>query len=1044
MRIMTSLVLICGALLCTSLSSAQSAAKESSQKIPANIELKPRQANWRMQVAETYPEGQPLKIVFYEQVTKDREVPIRQIIFYDNGMVKSEMDVCQVADDAPIAKESGSSIVPHGVAVFVTPNGQVERVASYDKGILDGQMRVFYANGKEQGICSFKQGVRHGYVATYYENGNKQEEATFADGQIVGDLVRYNENGNRIALIPHKEGAAHGQAMEWYESGALRSLRNYNAGQLHSSGQTTAAVIYGDGGKEIIEVQDFQNGVPVGMHIQYHPNGKESYRVNYKDGKKQGKECFFSSSGEILGEGEYRDGQPIGKIWRKHANGKMAYTALYNKESVLEGPATEFFESGQKYKEYYLVGDKLDGDYKEWSDNGQLVVSYHYKEGVFDGDQMEFHTNGKMKLRMAYIKGKRHGRYEEWYANGQIANVIDFIDGVRTGICSAFYPSGKAKLEEHYVEDKLEKDRREWYENGKLKASGQFHEDKKQGIHREWNETGDLVLEVNFDNDLPDGVFKKWYGKDRPQQIIGYSQGKKNGKLQEFYENGRLKGQASYKMDQLDGDIRSWFEDGTPFVEKKYVNGISVGEQKEYYPADQEGKQVLARHFFNDENGQMHGEQKTYHANGAPQTFAFYDHGVLEGKKTVWNDEGVLIEEAVYSQGKINGRHFQHLDDGREVIYHYANNRLEGVHEIYYPQAEGQEKVLAVSANYVEGVLEGEFQEYDQQGNKTAGTPFVNGKKQGTARVWDAKGNVQLSIDFVDDKRHGKFFQYFPNGHIFREIAFKNDQPHGEEKVFFENGQQASYVPYVEGKIHGVAQDWNPEGVLVFEGEYRNGVRHGKFNKDYKSEKRKTSLLGVLHQIAAMPKAHNELHTVILLSDGHVIDKKRKREDELRSWLNAQKGKIALYAATVGESNRSMDLELFAATSGSQVLISPTHAAFARKFTKMVMDLQYPLATDVTIALRSKLQDFPLYLASISTSNPPLFASQSCTIVGSAPKAVDFTLMIEGNGGGRFVEISKHLSLKAAPRPAFSLASLWLEKSAHEELAQFLESGGQF
>lgn len=214
--------------------------------------------------------------------------------------------------------------------------------------------------------------------------------------------------------------------------------------------------------------------------------------------------------------------------------------------------------------------------------------------------------------------------------------------------------------------------------------------------------------------------------------------------------------------------------------------------------------------------------------------------------------------------------------------------------------------------------------------------------------------------------------------------------------------------------------------------------------EDYKSEKRKTSLLGVLHQIAAMPKAHNELHTVILLSDGHVIDKKRKREDELRSWLNAQKGKIALYAATVGESNRSMDLELFAATSGSQVLISPTHAAFARKFTKMVMDLQYPLATDVTIALRSKLQDFPLYLASISTSNPPLFASQSCTIVGSAPKAVDFTLMIEGNGGGRFVEISKHLSLKAAPRPAFSLASLWLEKSAHEELAQFLESGGQF
>ena len=38
---------------------------------------------------------------------------------------------------------------------------------------------------------------------------------------------------------------------------------------------------------------------------------------------------------------------------------------------------------------------------------------------------------------------------------------------------------------------------------------------------------------------------------------------------------------------------------------------------------------------------------------------------------------------------------------------------------------------------------------------------------------------------------------------------------------------------FEDDKLNGLSQNWNKEGVLVFEGEYLDGMRHGIFNKYY-------------------------------------------------------------------------------------------------------------------------------------------------------------------------------------------------------------------
>jgi uncharacterized protein len=55
----------------------------------------------------------------------------------------------------------------------------------------------------------------------------------------------------------------------------------------------------------------------------------------------------------------------------------------------------------------------------------------------------------------------------------------------------------------------------------------------------------------------------------------------------------------------------------------------------------------------------------------------------------------------------------------------------------------------------------------------------------------------------------------------------------GEEKTYYEDGKVASVIPYQNGKIHGNYQQWNRQGVLVFDAEYKDGERHGKLNKYY-------------------------------------------------------------------------------------------------------------------------------------------------------------------------------------------------------------------
>lgn len=810
---------------------------------PVAPALKARQPHWRPKILENYAEGQPQRVLFYEQIGNANEAPVKQILFFPNGQIRSEMDLIVVEEDSPGAKEWKSTIVPHGMSLSYFSSGQLERAAFYDRGLLHGEMKVFFSDGKLRGQCGFKQGERHGLMVSHFEDGTKAEEMVFEEDKIVGELVKYHPKGSRAALIPYEGGVPHGTAMEWYEGGMLRSMLRYQNGMLHSDGKNPAVVVYGED-RSIQEVQDFNQGQPIGMHVRYHANGKEAYKMQYKNGKKQGKELFLDGAGNLLGEGEYKEGIAIGKHWRNAEGGGLVFLANYDKEGVLLAPIQEFYAHGQKSAEYFLVEDKRHGAFLQWYENGSPHIAFNYDHGHFEGEQKEYYSNGQLKVKAVYHDNVKDGLFEEWYENGSPATCMSIKNGIKEGKCLEWYEDGSPKLEEYYVAGNLDKTRKMWHSNGKLHLIGDFAFGKKEGVHEEWNEVGDVITRIHYENDLPIGTAQLWYSKGKLKQSICFEKGKKQGKEEEYYPNGKQKVAAVYKDDKLDGEVKVWFEDGSLSAVKYFKEGVPVREHREYFSkealAKTTGEKIkqplqLMRFFKYNDAGQLDGEQHTYYPDGTVQTSVCYQNGDLHGVKAMWDQGGTLLEEAFYDKGKLNGRFFERARDGREIVYHYKENKREGLHEVYYPSHEYFGKLKALQVNFVNDLAEGDALEYNEAGVKIAVTPYVKGEKEGISQIFSPKGNVLMSIEFHQDKRHGPSIQYFPSGEIFVESHYINDLKDREEKTYYESGLLAKCIPYKNGVIHGLYQEWNDQGLLTFEGEYKEGKRHGKFNKFYES-----------------------------------------------------------------------------------------------------------------------------------------------------------------------------------------------------------------
>jgi antitoxin component YwqK of YwqJK toxin-antitoxin module len=770
----------------------------SSLKIQATPEtkLKIKQPNWRLEKLTTQ------KIIFYAPTLKDcKETPVKEMLYNLAGNLIQETDLIALS-------EKENSYVYHGPSVIYDEKGRIQKIDFYIQGILDGECKDIYPNGLVKKKTQYVSGIKQGASTVYFDNGEIAKTCSYRNGKLNGECLTYYPNGLRESQLSYENDLLQGEATYWYDNGNLRAKKHYTYGLLNDQRLTKAyTTFYPENVTQ--EVQGFAYGLPTGAHIKYHSNGKESYKVNYKNGKKVGQELQFSDSGILVAEGEFNNGIPTGKHYKKNSAGIIIFVGAYDDNGDLTTPIEEFDDLGNKIRQYVKNRAGLQGEFLECFSSGALKRKYHYHDDCFHGSQEEFFESGQKKLKCFYVNKKKHGPYVEWFENGQQSIKYTYNNGLKMGIGLEFYANGQKKLEA-YFNDRGMQEREE----------------------RLFDANGQLISHTNFINDLKNGIKEEWYSNGKIKSISHYLLDKLHGKAEVFYENGNAALKANYKEGLPDGSYITYFENGHIQTTKQYIFGTQVGTHIEYHPSKSlEPPQIAKETHYKD--GFLEGTQTSYHSNGQVQAVLNYKNNVLHGVKSLYNNEGKLLEEAFYIDGKLNGSYFTVKKSGNEVYYVYKDNLPDGLHEIYFPEHSFFGKVKALEATYKAGLLEGEVSEFNEAGTKIISTFYQNGLRNGPTSIYAHDGRIISFIDFKDDLQHGMALEYYPSGRLQKEAFFVENLKDGRENIYFDNDKKKLKCSriYKNDFLNGFWQEWDKNGALIFQVEYLQGKKNGVLSK---------------------------------------------------------------------------------------------------------------------------------------------------------------------------------------------------------------------
>ncbi len=200
-------------------------------------------------------------------------------------------------------------------------------------------------------------------------------------------------------------------------------------------------------------------------------------------------------------------------------------------------------------------------------------------------------------------------------------------------------------------------------------------------------------------------------------------------------------------------------------------------------------------------------------------------------------------------------------------------------------------------------------------------------------------------------------------------------------------------------------------------------------------------LYSSLGKIIPFQVDEEEAHTAILISDGESSLKLDKQRSLINAWLQANRGKVTLYTAAVGQDNNLSSLNLLGTISRGSLLYSDTHTGFPRKLAKLVLTLRSPVAKEMAISLLPTDPTARLQIYPSSSRLPYLFSDHPYILYGTADKLSDFTLILEGKNKGQLLSIKKEISFAKAKPGNRLLSKEWTTQQAYVFYEQYLQEG---
>ena len=444
--------------------------------------------------------------------------------FYPNGILKSEGNRLNYELDSlwEFYNEYGDTVQKinyrHG-----KKNGYLFTYEyKYDKGKATGGIV-----SKELYLDDIKQGTSY-----YYDKGILVKSINYKKGKKQGLSKDFDNSGRIIAITEYsndyiinrerinqtdKSGLKQGIWKSFHSNDKLYIESNYLNDTLSGyykefdmTGKIIKLVKYLHGNLLTDSITEEIN--PIKWVEDYYENGKLKFR------------------------GGYKDGLPVGMHKEYPPDGSVTIAKEYDESGILSGEGS--------VDEY----DKKQGTWKYYYETGELKAKGDFKDNFKTGEWIFYYEDGKIEQRGKYVKDKPSGLWTWYYTNGNKWREENLVKGVEEGSLIEYNKDGIEILKGEYVDGEREG---LWkYHNGDITEEGSYQSGLQNGIWKSWFSNGKLYYEMNYVQGVPDGKFKMYYDTGDLREEGVYSMGSREKNWYKYDLQGILYLTITYKNDK--------------------------------------------------------------------------------------------------------------------------------------------------------------------------------------------------------------------------------------------------------------------------------------------------------------------------------------------------------------------------------------------------------------------------------------------------------------------------------------------------------------
>ena len=253
-----------------------------------------------------------------------------------------------------------------------------------------------------------------------------------------------------------------------------------------------------------------------------------------------------------------------------------------------------------------------------------------------------------------------------------------------------------------------------------------------------------------------------------------------------------------------------------PAIEKeeqlKNINGKLCDKDGKLFTGRTKSASEEYTDIYSYKDGELDGLNVVYYKNNIKE-IGHWKAGKQNGLFQMYTEDGVLIDNANFKDGERDGVTEQFYNDTGKlrVSANYKNGVLEGEFKAYYPNGNLQGEV-----NYVNGEMNGDFKEYHENKKIRLSGSYKNSLQEGEWKFYLEDGTLESIINYKDGELHGIKEDYYKNGNVWTRQEFKNNDLDGVYEVYYENGNLQLKAKIKNGQTIE-EQRFNHDGTLYNE-----------------------------------------------------------------------------------------------------------------------------------------------------------------------------------------------------------------------------------